>query len=595
MLCSPQLKGLYLFYNIINPVGDHPAGFCVFYQHQNKKTMKQTGAQIIVRMLEQKGIDLIAGIPGSANLPLYHALYHSTIKHVLARHEQGAGFIAQGMARSTGKAAVCFATSGPGVMNLLTTIADAQADSVPIIAFTGQVPSSLMGTDAFQEIDTCRLTTPITKKNFLIHSATELLEVIPQAFYIAESGRPGPVVIDVPKDVQLQECTFEQWPTFQPPHEHRPTSKNYLAAVAKKIHSSERPVLLVGAGIVESGAENILLQLAEKNNIPVASTLRGLGCFPPSHPLYIGMIGMHGTPCANHLMEKADLIIALGVRFSDRTTGKISEFCQNAQIIHLDIDPTQLNKMISTHLSLHTDILPFLESLMPRINSCSRLKWLEEIQEKRNDFPNVITPENKDLLDPIKLVQNIAAKVPSDTIITTDVGQHQMWVAQAYPFTHSRTFLTSAGLGTMGFGLPAAIGAALIHPEKKIICFSGDGSLLMNIQELATLAEQKLNITVLIFNNGHLGLVRQQQELFFEEKYIASQFDCLPDFVTIAKGFGIKGLDLSKAQDPWMELEKGLAEKGPILINIPIGFSQKVLPMVPPGSANRVMIGCAPI
>jgi acetolactate synthase I/II/III large subunit len=566
-------------------------GFLFFTTFKHKKPMKQTGAQIIVRMLEQKGIEIIAGIPGSANLPLYEALYDSTIKHVLARHEQGAGFIAQGMARSTGKAAVCFATSGPGVMNLLTAIADAKSDSAPMVAFTGQVPTNLMGTDAFQEIDTCQLTMPITKKSFLVHSAAELLEVIPQAFHIAESGRPGPVVIDVPKDVQCQECTFEQWPTFLSPHENRPGSRNYVAAVAERINASERPVLLVGAGIVESGAEDILLQLAEKSNIPVASTLRGLGCFPPSHPLYLGMIGMHGAPCANRLMEKADLILALGVRFGDRSTGKASEFCKNAKIIHIDIDKTQLNKIKPAHLSLHTDILPFLDIVLPLVHSSHRSKWLQEMEEKKNRFPQVTAPKNNDPFHPLRLVHEVSTMVPVNTIITTDVGQHQMWVAQAYPFTRPRTFLTSAGLGTMGFGLPAAIGAALANPSAKVVCFSGDGSLLMNIQELATLAELKLNVAVLVFNNGYLGLVRQQQEMFFGEKYIASRFECLPDFAGIARGFGITGIDLSNTTDPLTTLRAGMAKAGPVLINIPIGFSEKVLPMVAPGCANNIMIG----
>jgi acetolactate synthase I/II/III large subunit len=556
--------------------------------------MKQTGAEIIIRMLEQKGIEIIAGIPGSANLPLYDALYGSTIKHVLARHEQGAGFIAQGMARSTGKAAVCFATSGPGAMNLLTAIADAKLDSVPVVAFTGQVPTTLIGTDAFQEIDTYGLTIPITKKNFLVHSAAELLEVIPLAFYIAESGRPGPVVIDVPKDVQLQECIFEQWPAFLSPDEHHPANRKKTKEIATTIDASERPLLLVGAGVIESGAESLLLQFAEKNGIPVTSTLRGLGCFPPSHPLYLGMIGMHGTKCANSLMEEADLIIALGVRFGDRATGKASEFCKNARIIHIDIDKTQLNKNKPAHISLNADILRFLEAVVPLVTLNSRKKWLTEVLEKKNLFPNVSAPENGDLFHPLRVVSEVVRMVPSDTIITTDVGQHQMWVAQAYPFTRPRTFLTSGGLGTMGFGLPTAIGAALANPGKKIVCFSGDGSLLMNIQELATMAELKPNLVVLLFNNGYLGLVRQQQEMFFGQKYIASQFDCLPDFAAIARGFGLKAIDLSDAENPLLELEKALALQEPVFINIPINYSENVLPMVPPGAANKAMIGWEP-
>lgn len=553
--------------------------------------MKQTGAEIIIRMLEQKGIEFIAGIPGSANLPLYNALYDSTIKHVLARHEQAAGFIAQGMTRSTGKAAVCFATSGPGVMNLLTAIADARIDSVPIVAFTGQVSTSLMGTDAFQEIDTYALTMPITKKNYLVRSASELLEVIPEAFHIAESGKPGPVVIDVPKDVQLQECSFEKWPKFISPEEPFPPCREKIEAIAKMIDESERPILLVGAGIIESGAENRLLQLAEKNGIPVTSTLRGLGCFPPFNPLFLGMIGMHGAKSANDLMEEADLIIALGVRFGDRTTGNVSRFCSKAKIIQIDIDKTQINKIKSTNLSLNADILHFLESVIPLVASKNRKKWLNEVQLKKNQYPKVAAPDNGDFFHPLRIVREVAGSVPSDAIITTDVGQHQMWVAQAYPFCGSRTFLTSAGLGTMGFGLPTAIGAALANPGKKVVCFSGDGSLLMNIQELATLAELKPNVAILLFNNGYLGLVRQQQELFFGQKYIASQFDCLPDFAAIVRSFGLKAIDLSKAQDPSLKLTEALTLQEPVLINVPIKYSENVLPMVPPGAANNSMIG----
>ena len=553
--------------------------------------MKHTGAEIIVRLLEQKGIEIIAGIPGSANLPLYQALYDSKIKHVLARHEQGAGFIAQGMARSTGKAAVCFATSGPGTTNLLTAIADAKLDSVPIVAFTGQVPTSLIGTDAFQEIDTYGLTIPITKHNFLVRSATELLEVIPIAFHIAESGRPGPVVIDVPKDVQLQECSFEKWPEFKTLIKASSVTKDKITEITGLINSSQKPVLFVGAGIIESGAEQLLLQLSEKSNIPVTSTLRGLGGFPPFHPLYLGMVGMHGTKYANQLMEEADLVIALGVRFDDRATGKVNEFCAKATIIHVDIDKSELNKIKSSHLSINEDTGNVLKSILPHVNNNSREAWIKEITEKKKEFPYVSAPENGDPFHPLRIINEVALNVPQDTIITTDVGQHQMWVAQAFPFTKPRTFLTSGGLGTMGFGVPAAIGAALAFPEKKIVCFSGDGSLLMNIQEMATMAENNLNVSIILFNNGFLGLVRQQQELFYEQKYIASKFHYVPDFVSIGRAFGLKGIDLAESENPVKDLKDALKINGAVIINVPIKYSENVFPMVPPGAANKSMIG----
>lgn len=553
--------------------------------------MKHTGAEIIVRMLERKGIGIVAGIPGGANLPLYHAMSGSTIKHVLSRHEQGAGFIAQGMARSTGKAAVCFATSGPGATNLLTAIADAKLDSVPVVAFTGQVPTSLMGTDAFQEIDTYGLTIPITKHNFLVRSASELLEVIPLAFQIAESGRQGPVVIDVPKDVQLQSCEFDEWPEFLDPIKIQVIfTEEKARRIAGMINVSERPILFIGGGIIESGAEKQLLQLAEKNNIPVTSTLRGLGCFPPSHPLYLGMIGMHGTKYSNILIEESDLVIALGVRFDDRATGKVSEFCRNAKIIHVDIDKAEINKIKPSEVSVNSDIIHFIEAIAPFVQSHDRSQWLDKIIKRKNEFPYVSAPDNGDPFHPLRIISEVAMAVPRDTIITTDVGQHQMWVAQAYPFTSSRTLLTSGGLGTMGFGVPAAIGAALSHPGKKVVCFSGDGSVLMNIQELATIADLKPNIAIILFNNGHLGLVRQQQELFFEQNYIASQFHVTPDFVAIAKGFGLMAIDLELSSSPLEDLEKALALQEPVFINVPIKHSENVFPMVPPGAANKTML-----
>ncbi len=552
--------------------------------------MKHTGAEIIIRLLEKKGIEIIAGIPGSANLPLYKALHGSKIKHVLARQEQGAGFIAQGMARSTGKAAVCFATSGPGATNLLTAIADAKLDSIPVVAFTGQVSTSLIGTDAFQEIDTYGLTIPITKHNFLARSAGELLEIIPEAFRIAESGRPGPVVVDLPKDIQMQEHTFDKWPEFHEKKKPDIIDDNSIGIIAESINSAKKPMILYGAGIIESKSEGFLLQLAEKNFIPVTSTLRGLGGFNPNHPLYLGMIGMHGTRYANQLIEQADLVIALGVRFDDRVTGKVTEFCSNARIIHIDIDKAEIDKIKPSYQSIHTDLHAFLETILPRVNQNQRAEWITSVKETKNKLPYIVAPDN-DPFHPLRVIDEVAASVPADTIISTDVGQHQMWVAMKYPFTRPRTFLTSGGLGTMGFGVPAAIGAAFANPAKKVVCFSGDGSFLMNIQEMATIAEEKPNLAIVLFNNGYLGLVRQQQELFFDKIFIGSQFHALPDFSAIAKGLGIKSYDLEKESDPLTVLKKALELNEPVFINVPIKFSENVFPMVPPGAANKTMIG----
>lgn len=553
--------------------------------------MNYTGAQIIVRMLEQKGIEIVAGIPGSANLPLYKVLHDSTIKHVLARHEQGAGFIAQGMARSTGKAAVCFATSGPGATNLLTAIADAKLDSVPVVAFTGQVATSLIGTDAFQEIDTYGLTIPITKHNFLARTAADLLEIIPEAFRIAESGRPGPVVIDVPRDVQLQEHTFDKWPDFYEKNTQHINEIENITNIANSINRAERPIILYGAGIIESNSGAYLHELAEKNNIPVTSTLRGLGAFNPKHPLYLGMIGMHGTKYANHLIEEADLVLALGVRFDDRVTGKVSEFCRNARIIHVDIDKAEIDKIKPSYLNIHSDLYTFLESILPKIEQNERMDWLEKVKVVQNELPYISAPQNGDPFHPIRIIDEVAKNIPAGSIISTDVGQHQMWVAMKYPFSQPRTFLTSGGLGTMGFGVPTAIGAALANPRKKVVCFSGDGSFLMNIQELATIAEEHPNLAIILYNNGYLGLVRQQQELFFDKKYIGSQFHAIPDFTAIAIGFGIKSFDLEKEDNPLVVLKSALELNEPVFINVPIHYQENVFPMVAPGTANKTMIG----
>ena len=552
--------------------------------------MKKTGAEIITALLERQGIETVAGIPGGCNLPLYDALRDSTIHHVLARHEQGAGFIAQGMARSTGRAAVCLATSGPGATNLLTAIADAKLDSVPIVAITGQVATSMIGTDAFQEVDTYGLTLPITKHNFIVRDAAELLEVIPKAFEIAESGRPGPVVVDVPKNVQLQTVEFEDWPAPWEPAAPPACDAEDIARLAAMIQAAARPVLYIGGGIIASGAAGELIAFAHKSQIPVTCTLAGLGAFPCDDPLYLGMLGMHGARYTNLILEEADLLVALGARFDDRATGHAEEFCRHAAIAQVDIDPSEIDKIKAANLALVADVGTALRALLPMIQADGRAAWNQRVNELRAQYPFVMPPQD-DPLHPLNFLQHLAEAAGPDTIITTDVGQHQMWVAQGYPFRKPRTLLSSGGLGTMGFGLPAAIGAALAHPGKRIVCVSGDGSILMNIQELATLAELDLDVTVLIMNNQHLGLVRQQQELFYKERYYASKFDVAPDFATIARGFGVPGFDLAGDSNPVRTLARALVQRGPNLIDVPVHHAENVLPMVPPGKPNREMIG----
>jgi acetolactate synthase I/II/III large subunit len=552
--------------------------------------MEMTGAQIVMRLLERQGIECIAGIPGGANLPLYDALKFSSIRHILARHEQGAGFIAQGMARVTGGPAVCFGTSGPGATNLLTAIADARLDSVPLVAITGQVPRAMIGTDAFQEIDTYGLTLPITKHNYLVRTTRELLDVVPAAFRIATSGRPGPVVIDIPKDVQNGKIEVGDWPEPGSPEPAPPFEAEQISGMLEMIAAARRPVLYVGGGAITSESSDLLRELADRASLPVVSTLMGLGAIPSDHPLFLGMLGMHAARYTNMVLEECDLLIGMGVRFDDRATGKVAQFCPNASIVHVDIDESELGKIKKPTVSIHSDLRSVLQAALPQLPAAHRAEWLGRVAELKESHPLMI-PGADDPMQPYGLILKAAALLDDEAVITTDVGQHQMWTAQIYPFRRPRQLLTSGGLGTMGFGLPAAIGAALAQPDRTVVCFSGDGSLLMNIQELATLAEHRLNVKVILMNNGHLGLVRQQQELFYGARFSAARFVVEPDFVAIAQGFGVEACDLGKTADPSASLGALLSRPGPALVNVPIGAEEKVFPMVPPGAANREMIG----
>ncbi len=553
--------------------------------------MKVNGAEITIKLLERQGIEVISGIPGGANLPLYDALSKSSIRHVLARHEQGAGFIAQGIARTTGRAAVCFATSGPGLTNLLTAIADAKQDSIPMVAVTGQVSYGLVGTDAFQEVDTYGLTIPITKHNFLVRSPEELLQVVPEAFRIAEGGRPGPVVVDIPKDVQLGMVELEAWPEPAAAKEksHVEICMADIEQTATLINEAKKPLLYIGGGIVHSNAYRALREFAGKNSIPVTSTLMGLGCLRGDDPLNLGMVGMHGTRYTNYLLNETDLLLAFGVRFDDRATGKVSGFCRNARIVHIDIDEAEINKIRKADISITGDIGAVLGKMLPLVKRDERKEWITQIESMKAAFP-FFMPSGSGR-HPIEIIKLIGSLAPEDAIITTDVGQHQMWVAQGYPFKLPRTLLTSGGLGTMGFGLPAAIGAAIANPDKRVICFSGDGSILMNIQELATLADLQLNVTVAVLNNGHLGLVRQQQEMFYDGHYIASEFVTNPDFAMISRGFGITAYDAGRGGNMEEVLRQALSHSGPAFVNIPIPPKENVIPIVPPGAANHDMVG----
>ncbi len=549
-----------------------------------------SGAQLIIQLLERQGITHIAGVPGGANLPMYDALPGSTIKHVLARHEQGAGFIAQGMARVSGQAQVCFASSGPGASNLVTAVADAHLDSVPLIAITGQVPQQMIGTDAFQEIDTFGLMLPITKHNWLVRSAEELLTVIPEAFRIALSGRPGPVSIDVPKDVQNQIIDIDTWPepgvaaakpTFEP---------SAIDAMLRKIREAQRPVLMIGGGIVYADACAQLRSFAEQLDIPSVQTFMGLGVLPHEHPLSLGMLGMHGARYTNYVLEECDLLIGLGVRFDDRATGKVEAFCPKAEIIHVDIDRSEIGKIKNPMLSINADVGEVLAQANAALEPMQRPLWQQRIAQLKTAHPLIKAGEDE-LFRPYGAIRAVAEILDDEANIATDVGQHQMWVAQAYPFNRPRQWISSGGLGTMGFGMPTAIGMALAQPQRKSICFSGDGSIMMNIQELATAAEENLDVKIIILNNGHLGLVRQQQTLFYQKNLNAVKFQQSVDFAMAAQSMGVKGVDLAQSADPLNDLRAALLEHGPCVINLPIDETEMVYPMVAPGGANADMIG----
>lgn len=548
-----------------------------------------TGAQLIVHLLERQGITTVAGIPGGTVLPLYDALSQSTqIRHVLARHEQGAGFIAQGMARTQGKPAVCMACSGPGATNLVTAIADARLDSIPLICITGQVPSSMIGTDAFQEVDTYGISIPITKHNYLVRDISELPQVISDAFRIAQSGRPGPVWIDIPKDVQTAEIEIDVLPE---PGDRAPApefSAESVRDAAAMINAAKRPVLYLGGGAINAADE--IRQFAEKVNLPTTMTLMALGMLPKAHPLSLGMLGMHGARSTNYILQEADLLIVMGARFDDRAIGKTEQFCPNAKIIHVDIDRAELGKIKQPHVAIQGDVAEVLAQLIPQTDAADRADWRKLVADLQREFPGAI-PTEGDPLSHYGLINAVAACVDDSAIITTDVGQHQMWTAQAYPLNRPRQWLTSGGLGTMGFGLPAAVGAALANPDRKVICFSGDGSLMMNIQEMATAAENQLDVKIILMNNEALGLVHQQQSLFYKQGVFAATYPGMINFMQIAAGFGLHTCDLNAEEDAHAALQAAISRPGPALIHVHIDPEQKVYPMVPPGAANTEMVG----
>ena len=571
--------------------------------------MKISGAQIIVESLKAFGIEMVAGIPGGSILPLYDELNKSTIKHVLVRQEQAAGFIAQGITRSTGKIAVCMATSGPGAMNLLTAIADARADSVPIIAITGQVNTSLIGTDAFQEADTFGLSFPITKHSVMVKSPEELLTAIPEAFRIATQGRPGPVLIDVPRDVQLACCEIpdnffekmiENEKQCKVPVKYHSTREELAKKcfeITELLKNAKKPVLYCGGGCNSPKASKEIKKFLDNYSIPAVFSLMGLGAIPNSCDNFVGMLGMHGNHAANVAIHDSDLVIAAGVRFDDRATGVVSKFCPNAKIIHIDIDAAEVDKIMPSTISIVADVesvFSVLTELVSEKKISTDKNWLKSIIELKNQNVSLECgrPKGEKLANPREIIKNIPKLAEKSgisaekLIITTDVGQHQMWAAQFYPVERPRSFLTSGSLGTMGFGLPAAIGASLANPENRIVCFSGDGSIMMNVQELATLAELNLPVTVIVFENGTLGMVYQQQKFLFDKNYSASVFSKSPDLLQIAKGFGIEAIDADSDESWYLKAFDSSRKNKPCFVRISVNPEETVLPFVPGGKAN---------
>lgn len=554
--------------------------------------MKLTGAEIVVECLKKEDVKVIFGIPGGTIMPVYDVFYsENSIKHILTRHEQGAAHAAEGYARATGKVGVCIATSGPGATNLVTGLANAHLDSIPLVAFTGQVPTSLIGTDAFQEVDISGITLPITKNSYVVRNVKNLARIVQEAFYIARTGRPGPVLIDFPKDIQLAKTEFK-YPESVGLNSYKPTfsgNVKQIKAAAQEISKAKKPIIYAGGGVISSNASSELRDLVIKTNIPITTTLMGLGCFPETHPLSLGMLGMHGTAYANYAVSAADLIIALGARFDDRITGKLDEFASKAKIIHVDIDPAEVGKNISVDIPIVGDIKNVLKKLNEYVHKKKETEWLKTVEDFKKKYP--LKYNNNEELKPQYIMETINKISKDNTIIVTSVGQHQMWAAQYYQYTEPRSFISSGGLGTMGYGFPAALGAKMGCPEKTVICISGDGSFQMNQQEIATAINNNLAITVIIMNNGFLGMVRQWQEFFFDKRYAETTLNGNPDFVKLVEAYGGTGIRVNKKQELYPALEKALSLDKFVLIDCLVSKEENVFPMVSPGSPISKMIG----
>ncbi len=560
-----------------------------------------TGSKIILESLIKEGVDTIFGYPGGAVLNIYDELfnYKDKIKHVLVRHEQGAAHAADGYARASGKVGVVLVTSGPGATNTITGIATAYMDSVPIVILTGQVPTNLIGNDAFQEADTVGITRPCTKHNYLVKDIKDLARTIKEAFYIASTGRPGPVLIDIPKDITSSVYEFD-YPEAVELRGYNPTYFGHhvqLSKVVKELLNAKRPLLYIGGGVIISNASAELKELAELLDLPVTSTLMGLGGFPSEHSLFFGMLGMHGTYAANMAISNADFIIAIGARFDDRVTGKVEEFGRNAKFAHIDIDPSSIGKNVKIEIPVVGDVKSVLNSLLEMLSAKSkeisstqydRLKWLEEINIWKYEHP--LSYKMNDVIKPQYVIEKIYELTGGSAIISTEVGQNQMWTAQFYKFNSPRTFLTSGGLGTMGYGFPAAIGAQIACPDKVVFDIAGDGSIQMNIQELATAVQYNLPVKIAIVNNNFLGMIRQWQELFYKKRYSFSEMNVNPDFVKLAEAYGAVGLRATRPDEVEGVLKKALSIKKPVIMDFVVAPEESVYPMVAPGAPITGML-----
>ncbi|HOV79081.1 MAG TPA: biosynthetic-type acetolactate synthase large subunit [Bacillota bacterium] len=547
--------------------------------------MEITVAEALIRCLEQENVELIFGYPGGTILPVYDALHNTSIKHILVRHEQGAAHMADGYARVTGKVGVCMATSGPGATNLVTGIANAYMDSVPMVIITGQVPTSQVGTDAFQEVDITGITIPITKHNFLVKDPKQLPAIVKKAFHIASTGRPGPVLIDLPKDIAQARIKFK-YPKTVELRGYKPTYKGHSSMVnqaAKIIMESERPVIYAGGGVRISNAAGELRELAETISAPVTHTLMGLGCFPGDHPLFLGMLGMHGTQYANLAVTECDLLIAVGARFDDRVVSRIDGFAPGARIIHIDIDPAEIGKNVRVNLPIVGDVKAVLGAILPLLQKKRNREWADRIKELKKTHPLSYRQEGP--LKPQFVMEKINRHKPDDAIVVTDVGQHQMWAAQYIRFKEPRCFLSSGGLGAMGFCLPAAIGAQIGAPDRKVIMVVGDAGLQMTMQELATAAEQKLPLKIFVINNKRLGMVRQLQEFYHNKRYVAVDLEFDLDFAGLGRLYGMEGYTVDRPEQLEEILPQAISSDKPVMVNCIVDPEENVLPMVLTGSS----------